>query len=166
MCDDPSLVDRAPCASGLRGCSVYTTADYVLVRSEGTCYATSLLPGGAPATPVVLWYNGSGYDDNLGAAMAPSDGQTWRDIDTECWAYAAQNADGTLLPLELWHSSNLKFNEYWTLADPASRAEAVAEGYEMVSTVGYVEAASGPARFDDPDPATVASWAYVLRVDW
>ena len=158
--DLPSLVDRTPC--GLRGCSVYTAADYVLVRSEGTCYATALLPGGAPAVPVVLWWNG--VDDNLGAPTAPADGQSWSDVDTECWVYVSQNTDSTLLPLELWHSA--KFAEYWTLADPASRAEAISEGYVRVSTLGFVEPATGLERGGDPDPATVASWAYVLRVDW
>jgi hypothetical protein len=140
-------------------CSVYTGAGYVFVRNEGVCYATSVLPGGAAAVPVTLWYNGA--DDNLGAPAAPSDGQGWQDVDLECWAYAA--AGGSRLPLELWHNSEL--SEYWTLADPTSRAEAVAAGYTLLSTLGYVDSAP-TATAATPDPATVASWAQVLRIDW
>ncbi len=78
---------------------MYTTAGYSFVRNEGVCYATSLLPGGAKAVPVNLFYNGA--DDNLGAPTAPSDGQQWQDVDIECWAYA--DAGETRLPLELWY---------------------------------------------------------------
>ena len=67
--------------------------------------------------------------------------------------------------LQVWHSAALQ--EYWTLADPASVMEAEALGYVLVHTVGYVDPAP-PSGTLSPDQvaASVASAAYVLRVDW
>jgi hypothetical protein len=151
-------VDRAPC--GDRGCSVYTSAGYTFVRAEGVCYRTALLPGGAAAVPVQLYFNGA--TDNLGASAPPADGQTWQDVDVECWAYAAPGAG--LIPLELWHAPAL--SDYWTLADPASRAEAAAAGYTLVGTVGYVEAAAGGGLTPAQQADAAAAYAYVLKVQW
>jgi alpha-L-fucosidase len=157
-----SVVDNAPC--GTRGCSVYTSAGYSLIRNEGVCYRSSLLPNGEAAVPVNLFYNGG--DDNMGATTAPNDSQSWQDVDIECWAYASAGpTPGARQPLEVWHSEAL--GDYWTLADPASRAEAQAQGYVKVSTVGYVEPAPAGGQLPPADLAlSVASWGYVLRLDW
>lgn len=153
-----ALVDHAPC--GLRTCSVYTTAGYSFVRNEGLCYRSASLPGGEPSVPVQLLYNN--LDDNLGAVNAPSDGQSWQDVDVECYAYA--NPGPNRIPLELWHSAALA--EYWTLADPASRAQAQAMGYTLVQTVGYVEPAPSGGLTPQQQAAVAASYAYVVRLDW
>jgi alpha-L-fucosidase len=157
-----AVVDNAPCAT--RGCSVYTSAGYSLVRNEGVCYRSSLLPNNEAAVPVNLFYNNA--DDNMGATASPSDGQTWQNVDLECWAYAGPgDTPGARQPLEVWHSATL--NDYWTLADPASRAEAQALGYAKVSTVGYVETAPSSGQLPPQDLALgVASWGYVVRLDW
>jgi hypothetical protein len=82
-----SAVDHAPC--GLRACSVYTADSYTLSRHEGVCYATSLLPGNAPAVALTLFYNGG--EDNMGDTAAP-DSQAWQSVDTECYLYAEAGA--------------------------------------------------------------------------
>jgi hypothetical protein len=156
-----AIVDNAPCAT--RGCSVYTAAGYSLVRQEGVCYRSSLLPSPLePAVQVNLFWNGQ--DDNLGSPTAPTDGQSWQTVDTECYAYA--NPGQGRLALEVWHSAAL--SDYWTLADPASRAEAQATGYTLYASLGYVDPAPAGGAPLPPSDATAASaaWAYVLRLDW
>jgi hypothetical protein len=69
------------------------------------------------------------------------------------------------LHCQVWHSAALQ--EYWTLADPASQAEAAAQGYTLVHVAGYVDPAPpGGVLTPAQEAATVASAAYVLRVDW
>jgi hypothetical protein len=124
-----SAWDHAPCAT--RDCSVYLNADFVEVFTEGTC----VLPGhpntGEEMVNVKLFFSAL---DNMGAPSPPGDGQGWAAYDLECLAFA--NSASGRWPLEVWHSA-LR-NEYWTLANPASRANATAEGYTLVSSIGFV----------------------------
>ena len=130
---NPGHWDHAPCAT--RDCNVYSGAGYEAVFTEGTC----LRPGEKAAEPLVnvtLFYT---TEDNMGAPAAPADGQSWGDYDLECLAFA-NNAAGRW-PLEVWHSAARA--EYWTLASPASRANATAEGYTLYASIGFVTADSG-----------------------
>ena len=154
-----ALIDNAPCAT--RGCSVYTSAGYNFIRNEGICYRNSLLPNNEPAIPISLYYNNA--DDNVGSYNTINDGQTWSNVDLECWIYA--NNGPNRLPYQIWHST--QYQEYWTLADPVSRAEAQAMGYTLVTTLGYVDPTpSSGVLPPDQQLNTAASWAYVLRFDW
>ncbi len=66
---------------------------------------------------------------------------------------------------QVWHSASLQ--EYWTLASPASQAEAKALGYTLVSTVGYIDPVPpGGALTPAQRAAAVAGYTYVLQVDW
>ena len=145
-----SAADRAPCA--MRDCSVYTSDSYVVAGAEGACLRSAAAPNGEQTVPVTLFYNGG--TDNMGAAAAPQDGQSWAAVDTECFAYVAGGAGR--LPLEVWHSVAL--GDYWTLASDASRALASQLGYVRVSSVGFIDAA--------PAEPEVEAYAYVLRIDW
>lgn len=157
--DAAAVIDNAPCAT--RGCSVYTSAGYTFIRSEGICYRSSLLPNNEPSAPISLYYNNQ--DDNAGSINTINDGQNWSDVDLECWIYV--NNGTNRLPLELWHSTN--YQEYWTLSDPQSRAEAQAMGYTLVTTLGYVDPTPpGGVLPPDAQAATASSWAYTLRIDW
>lgn len=155
----PTTVDRAPCGAG-RPCSVYTDAGYNLAGVEGYCLSAAP-PGGSggadPVAPLRLLFNGG--TDNLGSLAPPSDGQTWQDVDTECWVWTTAGTGDGRVPLELWRSDAV--HDYWTLASEASRAAATAAGYTRVATVGWVEATQPP-----PPPPDVESFAYVLRLEW
>lgn len=158
----PVHVDNAPCAT--RACSVYTAAGYVLTNAEGVCYRSSLLPGGEPAVQLQLWYNNA--LDNMGSPLAPVDGQTWQDVDAECWLYAGPGSTpGARLPVEVWHNAAL--GDYWTLASAPSRASAQAQGYTLYASLGYMDPvhASGQLTDRQVQDAT-ADYAYVLRLDW
>jgi alpha-L-fucosidase len=144
-----STADRAPCAT--RDCTVYTTDSYAFVRSEGYCLRS---PAGAPepVVPVNLYYNFG--TDNVGATIAPA-GQ-WELVDTECYAFT--NNSTSRWPLQVWYSAAL--NDHWTLANPASIAEASALGYAYQTSLGFVD-------ITNPYPAAqVSSYAYVLKVTW
>ena len=125
--------DHAPCAS--RDCGVYVAAGYeAFAGSEGICLHPSE-KAAEPLVNVTLFYVNT---DNMGAPSAPADGQSWSAYDIECLAYA-NNAAGRW-PLEVWHS--VQRDEYWTLANPASRANATAEGYTLYKSIGFVTADS------------------------
>lgn len=143
-----SIADNAPCAT--RDCSVYTAANYSYAHSEGFCLRAPSLS--EPTVAATLYFNGN--TDNM-AAAAPPQASGWQVVDTECYAYVA-SAPGRWA-LEVWYNAAL--SDYWTLASPASRAQASGSGYSFVSTVGYVLQDGGGAQ-----NATVASWGYVLKV--
>lgn len=154
--------DNAPV--GTRPSSVYTAAGYKLVRPEGVCYASSLLPGGEAAVQLNLFYNGQ-YD-NMAAPSPPVDGQSWQLVDSECWVYAtAGSQPGARYPVEVWHSAAV--NDYWTLADPASRSTAQSLGYTLVQSIGFVDQTPpGGQLTPAQQEAAAAAYAYVLRLDW
>lgn len=141
--------DHAPCAT--RDCSVYSTDSYVATGVEGSC----VRPGSAaalaePMVQVTLFYNGQ--LDNEGSASAPGDGQPWASIDVECLAYVNSGTDRW--PLEVWHRADVE--DYWTLANPESRANATEQGYTKFMSVGFVSSDVSPA----PDALNV------LRIEW
>ena len=147
-----SRADRAPC--GLRDCSVYTGDAYVDAGFEGAC-ARDAAGAGEATVPLTLFYNGG--TDNVGSVQAPGDGQAWAAVDSECFAYAADApGGGGRWPLEVWHAPAL--GDYWTLASPASRALAQAQGYARVASLGFVGAV-------EPEPS-VEEYAYVVKVEW
>lgn len=141
-----SAYDHAPCAT--RDCSVYVTDQYELTSVEGSC----IRPGqsvGEPTVNVNLFFNGA--LDNMGAPTAPNDGQAWGNVDLECLAYVNNAPDRW--PLEVWR--NQAKGDYWTLANPVSRATATAEGYTLVSSIGFVSNNVSPP-----------SGLSVLRIEW
>lgn len=141
-----STWDHAPCAT--RDCGVYTAAGYEATGVEGSCLRPGQ-PAGEPTVNVQLYFNGQ--LDNMGAPTAPADGQTWQDFDLECLAFVSGGADRW--PLEVWH--NAARNDYWTLANPASRANATAEGYSLFTALGYVSSDVAPPQ-----------GLSVLRIEW
>ena len=154
-----SLEDNAPC--GTRGCGVYTTDGYVFTGTEGTCYKSAVLPGGEAAIRLDLFWNGA--DDNLGGTVAPSDGQQWSLVDTECFVYAAGGKGR--LSLDIFVDATR--SDYWTLASAASRAAALERGYSFFAHVGFVDPAPANGRLSDAQQAAeVASYAYTVRVDF
>jgi alpha-L-fucosidase len=138
--------DHAPCAT--RDCSVYSQDDYIATTIEGSCIRPGQSPGEATIN-IQLFYNG--VLDNMGSPTAPNDGQSWSDYDLECLAYT--NNGPNRWPLEVWH--NQARADYWTLANPISRANATAEGYTLYSSIGFVS--------NDISPPSGLS---VLRIEW
>jgi len=73
-------------------------------------------------------------------------------VDIECLAYAGDGPGRW--PLEVWHNPGVQ--DYWTLASPASRANATAAGYTKYASIGFVS--------DDVTPPLDA--LNVLRIEW
>lgn len=119
--------DTAPCA--LRSdstCSIYTDDGYVLVRAEGTCYATQ--QPGTVALPLI--FSADVMDNALSNSSWVPAGYSV--IDTECFGYPTQQP-GTI-PVDAYYNGK----DFWMLASDASRAEAQARGYVMQGTVAHI----------------------------
>jgi alpha-L-fucosidase len=146
--------DNAPCAT--RDCSVYSGDSYAATFVEGSCVrpgsaaAAAAAASAEPMVSISLFYNGG--LDNVGVVTAPTDGQPWSKVDVECLAFV--NSASNRWPLEIWH--NAAVADYWTLANPASRANATAAGYTLYASLGFVS--------NDVKPALDA--LNVLRIEW
>jgi len=145
-----TLWDHALCADTGRPCSVYSQDyGYVAEFAEGACVSPGWVAqeGEEPLVNISDYWSQGGFD-NMAAVTGspPVDGQTWVNIDLECLAYA--NDGPGRWALEIWRSAER--SDYWTLASPASRANATAENYTLVSRIGFVLAAPPGGRAGSP----------------
>jgi hypothetical protein len=121
--------DMAPCATRSDStCEVYTDDNYVLVRPECSCATTQQDPA---MVKFDLLFSEENMDNTLGNPTTSM--PTYGDVDVECYGFpfAVENQ----LRLDAYWNSNR--TDMWVLADPASRAEAQAQGYVFNSTIGY-----------------------------
>lgn len=142
--------DTAPC--GLRDsgtCSVYTQADYTLLRTEAYCFSNAL-PGQA-TVQMQLLFDGAITDNALGNSSTAASLPAYAQIDTECFMYASPAADR--VAVELWWSEARQ--DLWALAADASRAQAKSSGYVYNATIGYALPASPAPAPSPPHLGTV-----------